>query len=230
MLYTSKGTFNHNPQDNIQQYFPLVKKIANHINSKINFILDIDDLIQAGMLGLLDALKKYQVQEKSTFEHYASIRIQGSILDEIRHNDHLSQDDRKLTSQINQLKEKNKSLGISTSNSEICKTLNISSNKLFELENLMFSFVNLESVSQELENIPNSEIESLDSKLFDKEKRLILVQEIKKLSEREQILMSLYYEENLTLKEISEVLEITEARVSQLHNQIIRTIKNNLKI
>jgi RNA polymerase sigma factor for flagellar operon FliA len=206
----------------------LVRKIAIIIHKKINFLLELDDLIQAGMLGLLDALEKYKENGNAVFETYAGIRIQGSIMDEIRKNDYLSQEDRSILKKINNFKLKNQGLNKKVTKKEIAEAIGITDKKLIEIESMEINFCSMNEsyILDEVESIPNNE--NTEKVICEKEQKQLLIKEIEKLEEREQIIMGLYYQNECSLKEISLILEISEARVSQLHNEIIKKIKSRL--
>lgn len=226
MIYTAKGKIN--TQQEISEYFPLVKKIAQYIHKKINYMMELDDLIQAGMIGLIDAISKYNSQNNATFETYATIRIKGSIIDEIRRSDYLSQEDRSALKKINEIKNQNQSNGIHNSKIDIAKEAGISLTKLAEIESLDFSFASIDSeeVRDLVDNI-STDFNVVD--LIDEKQKINLVMtEVNLLSDREKTIMGLYYQDECTLKEIAEIMNLTEARVSQIHSEIIKKIKSKV--
>lgn len=225
MIYTAKAKLQQG--EAVKQYIPLVEKIANQIYKKTQFIHCLDDLIQAGMLGLLDGLSKYQVQADTKIETYLSIRVQGSIFDEIRKGDYLSQEDRSMLKKIDEASVK--SDGTPRTYREIAEYLGIRMDDLMDAKRLSISHLSLNDEQNEYlkEIIPSNE--QVEGFLFEKEKRTALVKEIENLPEKEKLLMGLYYQEDCTLKEIGAILELTEARVSQMHSAIVKKLKENLK-
>lgn len=225
MIYTAKAKLQQG--DSVKQYMPLVEKIANQINKKTQFIHNLDDLIQAGMLGLLDGLSKYQVQNDAKIETYLSMRVQGSIFDEIRKTDYLSQEDRSMLKKIDEVSVKPD--GSPRKYVEMAEILGIKIDELMDAKRLSISHLSLNDEKNEYlkEIIPSNE--QIDIFLFEKEKRVALVKEIENLPEKEKILMGLYYQEDCTLKEIGAILDLTEARVSQIHTSIVKKLKENLK-
>lgn len=210
----------------VEQYTTLVKKIANNIHQKTNYINNLDDLIQSGMIGLLDALDKYKKVENSTIETYLSIRIQGAILDEIRKSDYLSQDDRTTIKKIDKLSY-NKD-GKKNNTSFIAKELNMEVNQIHLIKSLDVSHISLNQEENEyLSEIIESK-ENIENYICNKERATALSAKIENLPEKEKQIMGLYYQEELTLKEIAYIVNLTEARVSQIHNQIIKKLKEQL--
>lgn len=224
MIYTAKAQLQQGAA--VKQYMPLVEKIANQIYKKTQFIHNLDDLIQAGMLGLLDGLSKYQVQDDTKIETYLSVRVQGSIFDEIRKEDYLSQEDRSLLKKIDQASKKQD--GTSRSYMEIADMLDIKVNDLIQAKNLSVNHISLNDEQHEYLTETIASNEQIENSLFQKEQRTALVKEIDNLPEKEKLLMGLYYQEDCTLKEIGVILEITEARVSQMHSAIVKKLKQNL--
>lgn len=225
MIYTAKAKLQQG--EAVKQYIPLVEKIANQIYKKTQFIHDLDDLIQAGMLGLLDGLSKYQIQADTKIETYLSVRVQGSIIDEIRKDDYLSQDDRNLLKKID--KASIKPDGSPRSYLEIAELLDMRINDVMEAKKLSINHLSLNDEQHEYLAETLASNEQIENFLFKKEQRTALVKEIENLPEKEKLLMGLYYQEDCTLKEIGAILELTEARVSQLHSTIVKKLKENLK-
>lgn len=225
MIYTAKAQLKQG--EAVKQYIPLVEKIANQIYKKTQFIHNLDDLIQAGMLGLLDGLSKYQVQADTKIETYLSVRVQGSIFDEIRKEDYLSQEDRAMLKKIDQASIKPD--GSLRNCLEIAQLLDIKVNELMYAKSLSVNHLSLNDEQNEYLTETIASNEHIEKFLFKKEQRTALVEEIENLPEKEKLLMGLYYQEDCTLKEIGAIMELTEARVSQMHSAIVKKLKENLK-
>lgn len=212
----------------IKEYMPLVKKVSLSIHKKINFTVELDDLIQSGHIGLIEALKKYVPSDNAKFETYAITRIKGSILDDLRKNDHLSQDDRALYKKIEEATQsliKNKKEKPSAS--EIAENCGISIEDYFNVlnKNHVHSVISFEDTDDYLQVSAQDDVEEGVRK---KQLMKLVAKEISKLNEKEQILMQLLYVEDLDAKEAAYVMEITPARVSQMHTKILQQLKINL--
>lgn len=234
MLYGNKGTIKSSKQDLIKQHLPLVKKIAQTLNKKLHYLAELDDLIQCGLIGLLDALEKFQQTGAAQFETYASTRIYGAMVDELRKLDNLTQDDR---SQLKKIDKAMSSLetrkGSAATDIEIAKECEMSVEQYHELLQLktrstLLSKDESEEMSAYVNERP-SEAKTPEVTLEIKQIKYQIVDAIDTLPEREKILMSLYYDEEFTFKEIAGILELTEARVSQLHTQAINRLRTKMR-
>jgi len=228
MVYSMKEQINYTAL--VQQYMPLVKKIASSIYKRINFAVELDDLVQSGSIGLMDSLHKYVATDRAKFETYASTKIRGSILDQLRKDDHLSQEDRQLYKLID-TEEKNlfKKTNIKPTDKEVADSCGISLDEYFKVlnRNYVNFLVSIEENEDAYEIKDNAETPDA---IFQKKDLIKKVAEkISLLSEREQILMQLLYVEDLDAKEAAYVMELTPARVSQIHSQAIKTLKELLK-
>lgn len=222
-------------EEEIIKYLPLVERVVNRISIKTTEY-EQGDLFNIGVIGLMDALRKYDPKKKVPFEGYAAIRIKGAILDEVRKHAKISRYKMANVNQYYQAKQTlEQELKREATDTEICEKLAISSQQLSEiyeslhylasvsLEDTLFS--DKEDGATVKDMIQDTNAMTGETVLLENEQRTLLSQSIKKLPEREQIILSLYYKEELTLKEISEVLEISIARVSQLHGKIIGKLK-----
>lgn len=225
----------------LAQHIPLVKKIAHQLKAKLPPSVEVDDLVQAGMMGLLDAMQKYADDQGAQFETYASQRIRGAMIDELRANDWLPRSVRhnakKIEDAVLALVQK---LQRQPQEAEVAAYLNMS---LIEYQTLLgdcggtqllfyedFSGEDGESSDHFLDS--QIELSGEDNPLqvlLDSGFNEALIDVIKALPERDQLLMSLYYDEELNLKEIGAVLGVSESRVSQLHSQTIIKIRTMLK-
>ncbi len=213
----------------VEQYMPLVKKIASSIYKKINFAVDLDDLIQSGSIGLMDSLHKYIATDKAKFETYASTKIRGSILDQLRKDDHLSQEDRQLYRSI---EEETKKLFLKTNvkptDKEVAAACGISMDEYFKVlnRNYVNYFISFEE-NEEVYEVKD-DAETPDAIIQKRDLIKKVASKISLLSEREQILMQLLYVEDLDAKEAAYVMDLTPARVSQIHSQAIKSLKELL--
>jgi RNA polymerase sigma factor for flagellar operon FliA len=221
----------------ILEYSGLVKNIAQRIKFKLPAYVELNDLVQAGMIGLIDAALKFKEGE-AQFSTYAAQRIKGSILDELRSSDWLPRNARKLNKDIDRatLKLKQNLLRMPT-DSEIAKELgmNLSAFHQETVDSVDFQFLCLDLPSNGDSN------ESLKNSLFDNQAENALDHlisqrfsralhtAIQQLSEREQLFMSLYYERDLNLKEIAVQMQVSEARASQIHSQIVVRLRAAMK-
>jgi RNA polymerase sigma factor for flagellar operon FliA len=220
----------------IAKHAPLVKRIAHHLMARLPSSVVLDDLIQAGMLGLLEAAKKYEPSKGASFETYAGIRIRGSMMDEVRRGDwvprSVHRNARKIAEAIKVVEGRT---GRDASDEEVAAELNMTldeyfaclkdsnSGKLFSLEELTEQG---DSSIQEIESaaIKDRPSEAVTLQSFQKR----LADEIERLPERERLVLSLYYEEELNLKEIGMVLEVSESRISQIHSQATMRLRSRL--
>jgi RNA polymerase sigma factor FliA len=234
-LYTAKGEVARDRQ--VLEYAPLVKRIAYHMMAKVPPSVRLDDLIQAGMIGLLDALNRYEEAQGAQFETYAAQRIRGAMLDELREADTLPRgvrrNMRRIEAAVSALEQR---FGRAPGEQEVADALNVS---LADYQNMLqeargYQLLYYEDLSDEddddfLErNCADHRPTPLES-LADARLRAALIQAIADLPEREKLLMSLYYERELNLREIGEVLGVTESRVCQLHSQAIARLRSRLK-
>lgn len=217
----------------VEQHAPLVKKIALHLMARLPDSVQLDDLIQAGMVGLLEAAAKYQSDRGASFETYAGIRIRGAIVDEIRKGDwvprSVHRNARRVAAAIKAVEDREgreaqdqevaDEMGISLSEYHACLS-DASSGRLFSLDEL-----------NESGELPIQEQEASDNPLDDVAGaafRQNLATAIGDLPEREKLVLSLYYQEELNLKEIGAVLGVSESRVSQIHSQAAMRLRGRL--
>ncbi|KRM96854.1 DNA-directed RNA polymerase sigma subunit D [Liquorilactobacillus aquaticus DSM 21051] len=226
-------------EDEVLKYLPLVERVANRISIK-STEYEYGDLYNIGVIGLIDALRKFDVTKKVPFESYAMIRIKGAIIDEIRKHSKISRYKMTIVNQFYKAKQElEQKLKREVTDSEICKEMNIDAAQLgniydsihylasISLEDTLFSHAD-EGISLQ-DMIQDTLAENGEETLLQEERKQALISSIKKLSEREQLVLSLYYEEEATLKEIAAILDISIARVSQIHGKIIIKLKNLIK-
>lgn len=234
-MYTAKGRLDHNAM--LQQYSPLVRRLAHQMIAKLPANVEIDDLIQVGMIGLNDALSRYDAGQGVQFETFATQRIRGAMLDELRGADWMSRGTRKqqrmIEAAVHKLEQR---LGRPPQESEIAREMGITLAEYQDLLNKVrgTQLVYLEDMGGSDEDdyldrhVADTEADPLRM-LNDQRLRRALVEAIKTLPEREQYVMSMYYEQDMNLKEIAAVLGVTESRVCQLHSQSIARLRVKLR-
>jgi RNA polymerase sigma factor FliA len=235
-MYTAKGQLDVNTM--LKQYSPLVRRLAHQMIAKLPANVEIDDLIQVGMIGLTDALSRFDPGQGVQFETFATQRIRGAMLDELRGNDYLSRGTRKqqrsIEAAVHRLQQ---SLGRAPAESEIAREMGVS---LVEYQELLGKVRGTQLVYLEDMAGDDGDADYLDrhvaddamnplAQLQDHRMRGALVEAIKHLPEREQYVMSMYYEHDMNLKEIAAVLKVTESRVCQLHSQSIARLRVKLR-
>lgn len=218
----------------VQKYSSLVKKTASHLLTKLLPSVQIDDLIQVGMIGLLEAYRNYDEKKGASFETYAGIRIHGSMLDEVRKNDWVPRSVDKNSKLISETIRKVENLiGKNPTHRDIAKALNISLGKYHKLlQNSLkvriFGFDDVGDISCMVDNERHPLANPLD-KIQDNELKKHLSKCINTLEPRERLVILLYYDEELNLKEIGEVLNLTESRVSQICRHATRELQSKIK-
>ena len=236
-MYTAKGQLDRNAL--IRQYQPLVRKLAHHMMAKLPANVQVDDLIQVGLMGLSEALTRFEATQGVQFETFATQRIRGAMLDELRENDWVSRGVRKSQKDIEvSMRRLEHRLGRSPLESEIAADLGMS---LPDYQSLLGKVKGTQLVYlEDMNHNPDDEDSFLDRHVGDSEAdplnmlsdhrmRQALVAAIKNLPEREQHIMSMYYEEDMNLKEIAAVLDVTESRICQLHSQSIARLRAKMR-
>ena len=221
--------------DLIEQHGLLVKRIAYHLMTRLPPSVQVDDLIQSGMIGLLEASKNYDPSQGASFETYAGIRIRGSMLDEIRKGDwaprSLHRKVRELTKAVSEVEGKT---GRDAKDTEVAEHMEISLDEYYQIlqhasGHRMFSFEDLvtgeEGFSESLVENSISPPEEVERDKF----KEALTKAISTLPDRERLVMSLYYEEELNLRETGEVLGVSESRVCQIHSQALVRLKSRMQ-
>lgn len=235
-MYTAQGTLSRDAQ--LQHYVPMVKRLAHHLLGKLPANVEFDDMFQAGMIGLMDAIARYEEGLGTQFETYANQRIRGSMLDELRNNDWLPRSVRKnqraIQSAMSKLEQR---LGRAATESEIAREMNISLDRYQELlqdakGSQLFYFDDYNGdddngnyLDRHVADTGNDPAAALNDKRF----RAQLVRHIDGLPEREKQLMGLYYEQELNFREIAAVMGVTESRICQLHTQAVTRLRAKLK-
>ncbi|WP_290793752.1 RNA polymerase sigma factor FliA [Halomonas sp.] len=231
-MYTAKGKIVQN--ELLTQYLPLVRRQALALQVRLPASIELDDLVQAGTVGLLEALGRYDAAQGASFATFASQRIRGAMLDELRSRDWLPRSVRRNARAVDEgVRRLEQRLGRPAEEHEIAAELamdladyrqllsDTNSGQLLPFEELV-----AEGHEQGLENPQRS---TPFAELVDHEQRERLVAAIAALPEREKLLMALYYQEELNLKEIGAVLGVSESRVCQLHSQAVSRLRARLR-
>jgi len=222
---------------NVEDYAQLVKRIAHHMIARMPPCVQVDDLIQAGMIGLLEAAKKYDASKGASFETYAGIRIRGAIVDEMRRGDwvprSVHRNGRSIAEAIASVEART---GGDAGDQEVAEELGLS---LEDYHNMLQDSVSCRLFSfEETYDEDNSTLEEneLSRPLLNPQDGIeqdalkhSLVQAINHLPERERLVLALYYDEELNLKEIGEIIGVSESRVSQIHSQAALRLRANLE-
>ncbi len=235
-----KAAHKHKRDDLIMKYAPLVKNIVGRLAAKLPIdSADKEDLVNVGVMGLMSALDKYDKSRNVQFETYASFRIRGAVLDELRAKDWVPRatrsKDNKIEGAMNALK---RNLGRAPSEGEIAGHLGISLNDYFKLldEARCVSMISTEDLPPDyLEKYSREDVLEQISEgnplnmLVDMEFKDKLKQAIDQLPPKEKLVLSLYYYEELTMKETGRVMDLTESRVCQLHAQAVLRLRGMVK-
>ena len=221
----------------ILEYLPIVKIVAGRLAVRFHGHVEMDDLVSYGIFGLIDAIDKFDHDKGVKFETYASLRIRGSIIDNIRRLDWvpraLRQDSKKLDAVYSELES---SLGREPKDEEVAAKLGVSVDEVHEMikKSQLVSFISLDDFTEQSHehkravSIADGDHNEPESELLKSEAGEMIASAIEKLTEKERIVVTLYYYEELTLKEISKILKVTESRVSQIHSKAIFKLKNRL--
>jgi len=244
MEQQTRTFIDRNHKDFVATYEPLVKRIAFHLLNKLPPSVQVDDLIQSGMIGLLEAAGKYDESHGASFETYAGIRIRGSMLDEIRKCDwtprSVHRKSREISEKVQQLANRSdsavseetvaKELGMTLREYHAAKADSTCA-KVHSLDELSeFGDVRRSSEPSRLTNQKNQmnmgPSESVDGVMFEE----ALSEAMTKLPERERLIMALYYDEEMNLKEIGSILGVSESRICQIQGQAAKRLRANLMV
>ena len=230
-----------NREEVIIQYSPMIKYVANRIAMRLPPHIEVDDLISVGVLGLMDAITKYDSSRGAKFKTYAEFRVRGAILDELRSMDWVPRSIRQKASKVDKVvqglqaklrrtpedEEVAKEMGLSLD--QFHETLNeTKSIPIFSLEDLGIAKESgdqqslLDCLAGKADADPQTQVRLVELKE-------IIAKAIDTLPEKERLMVSLYYYEELTMKEIGAVLDITESRVSQIHSKAVYRLRTKLK-
>jgi RNA polymerase sigma factor for flagellar operon FliA len=236
-VYNARGTLERQG-DYVKRYASLVRRIAHQMIAKLPANVELVDMIQAGMMGLMDAVGRFEESQGTQFEVYAASRIRGAMLDELRAGDWLPRSARKSQRDIeNAIHRLEQRLKRAPAEAEIASELKLSLRDYQELLNeargaQLVYFDDLGGSNDDedyLERHVADKGGDPSEILRDKRFRGALVAAIEQLPEREKLLMSLYYEQDMNLREIGAVMGVTESRVCQLHSQAVSRLRSKLK-
>jgi RNA polymerase sigma factor for flagellar operon FliA len=223
----------------VMKYIPLVKYIASRVIVGKSRYIEYEDLVSYGMLGLMDAINKFDESKGMKFSSYASIRVKGAMIDELRKNSPISKGAMDKLNKYNEVMENlQKKLLREPNVEEIAKDLNMTLEEVSEIEGYInyISVVSLEDMifSEDDEmplmgTIKDNNSPSPEKMLEEKEQLEYLAKALENMNEKDRTVLSLYYYEGLTLKEIGKVLEVSESRVCQLHSRAIVHLRKELK-
>lgn len=234
---------NHDPKIRDQiilKYAPYVKYIANRVAMGLPPNVDVEDLYGYGIFGLMDAIEKFEPQRKIQFKTYAQTRVRGAILDELRKMDWTPRSVRQKARQLEKAYiQLENTLGRAASDEEVAGYMKISLEELYEwykdtrgsfllsLDDLLYSEDDGVTVG---DSVPASEADNPQIQIEQKELKQMLVKAINGLAEREKLVLTLYYYEEMTLKEIGAILNVSDSRVSQLHTKAILKLRAKLSV
>lgn len=222
----------------ILEYAPLVKVVAGRLSMYLGYNVEYEDLVSYGIFGLIDAIDKFDCFKEVKFETYASLRIRGAILDQIRKMDWIPRTIRQKQKKIETvIREIEQETGHGASDEEIAEKLGISGEEYLEWQTQMkiTGLVSLNEymeqgsdVSQDYSRHTTSRFESPEERVEKQELTKVLGEALELLTDKEKKVITLYYYEELTLKEISSILEVSESRVSQLHTRALQKMKTKM--
>ena len=220
----------------IIEYAPLVKLVAGRLSMYLGYNVEYDDLVSYGIFGLIDAIDKFDLEKEVKFETYASLRIRGTILDQIRKMDWIPRTVRQKQKKIDEaIKQVEMRTGKTALDEEIAAELGVSDDELLNWQSQLkvTNIISLnEYVDQGVEPVmdakKNSHFVQPEEKVQEEELKQKLAESLDVLTEKERKVILLYYYEDLTLKEISNILEVSESRISQLHTKALLKMRKKL--
>jgi RNA polymerase sigma factor for flagellar operon FliA len=223
----------------ITEYLPYVNRIVNRIAVHLPPTVEIDDLVNVGIIGLIQAIERYDPTRDNKFITYAVFRIKGAVLSELRSRDFLGRTTRRKIRDLEKayLKLEQK-LGREVNDEEVAKEMNMDLEQFYQVKRMSsISFISFEEIGYSTKEEKDSILDSLVKGDRDDALSLTTMKEIKasiaaaieKLPEKERLVISMYYSDELTMKEIGKVLGITESRVSQIHSQAIIHLRAKLR-
>ena len=229
----TKATPNYDEM--MTEYAPFVKRIAYHMISRLPSNVLLDDMVQAGMIGLFEAIKGYDMSKGASFETYSRIRIQGAMIDEVRRGDwtprSVYKKSRELSDAIQQIEREQ---GRDAKDNEVAELLDLNMDEYYGMVKFaagcqLLSYEDIVSTGVCQSELSTGNTHDPYEKLQEKDFKIGLAEKIDTLPEREKLVMSLYYDDEFNLREIGEILGITEGRVCQLHGQALLRLKARMK-
>mgnify|MGYP004592132237 FL=1 len=220
----------------ILEYAPLVKVVAGRLSMYLGYSVEYDDMVSYGVFGLIDAIDKFDMTKEVKFETYASLRIRGAILDQIRKMDWIPRTIRQRQKQIDSvMKDIEQRTGREATDEEVAEGLGISCDEVLEWQSQLKAnnVISLNEYVEQGSDIssdknPTGSYEMPEAVVEKSELKEMLEEALELLTEKEKKVVLLYYYEDLTLKEISRVLEVSESRISQLHTKALQKMKTKM--
>lgn len=223
----------------IAEYLPYVNRIVNRIATHLPPTVEVGDLINVGIIGLIQAIERYDPSRDNKFMTYAVFRIKGAVLSELRSRDFLGRTTRKKIRSLEKACMKlEQQLGREASDEEVAEEMEMDLEQLYQVKRMSsISFVSFEELGYTardekegfLNSLVNSDGDDALSLTTIKEVKSTLARHIEQLPEKERLVVSMYYNDEMTMKEIGMVLEITESRVSQIHSQAVLRLRGKLR-
>ena len=222
----------------IIEYAQLVKLVAGRLSMYLGHNVEYDDLVSYGIFGLIDAIDKFDLEKNVKFETYASLRIRGAILDQIRKMDWIPRSVRQRQRKIDEaMKQIEMRTGKTASDEELAKQLGLTDEELCSWQTHL-KVTNVVSLNEFEENGPEPMIDSAHPVRFSQPEEVVEEEELKEklaeslelLTEKERRVIELYYYEDMTLKEISKILEVSESRISQLHTKALNKMRKKMGV
>lgn len=233
--------YQKNPSPDIREkiiieYAPLVRVVAGRLSMYLGYNVEYDDLVSYGVFGLIDAIDKFDIGKEVKFETYASLRIRGSILDQIRKMDWIPRTVRQKQKKIDEaIRNVESKTGKNAKDEDIAKELGVSQSELLTWQTQL-KITNVVSLNEYVEQGTeptmdakcNSQFTQPEDAIQQEELKQVLERALEQLTEKEKKVILLYYYEDLTLKEISNILEVSESRISQLHTKALGKMKKEM--
>lgn len=231
-----RSAYTQNQKDQlVQRHYPLVKRIAHHLIKRLPSEVMLDDLLQSGLLGLLEAAANFDISKGASFETFAGIRIRGAMLDEVRRNNwvprSVHRNSRMITDAIHQIEQK---VERDATDSEVAEVLNITVEEYRQMlqdahSGQMLDFDELGALAEQISNSFEEKTDNPYEGLQRQGLRDSLAKALASLPERECLILSLYYVDELNLKEIGEVLDVSESRISQINSQAMLRLQARMR-
>jgi len=216
------------------EFYPMVRQVAFRLARRLPRYVDVDDLVNIGMIGLIDAVDRFEPDRATSFSAYARIRVQGAIVDEMRKNDWVPRSVRDRAANLDAAKRAlTKKLGDAPTTEQMAEYLNITPERVLELMRTadIRSLVSTEDGNED-EGTVGEQLTDTDQDLDQEISRRLVGEKIRhvlhELPERERMIVEMYYYRDLTFKEIAGILGVTESRISQLHSRMKRRLKGSL--
>lgn len=222
--------------DDWPSYFSLVKKIACSLKSKLPQTVRLEDLVQAGMVGLLESMKSFNIEKGASFSTYAGIRIKGAMIDELRKGDWAPRSTHRNARQVYKVIELlENEMGKKPKDIEVCQCLGVSleeyhhiiqdidATKMAEMDNVSLHLYDVDAgydLNSKLQT-PFESVQQMDC-------RQKLEKYVQQLTKKERLVIALYYQEDKNLREIADIIGVTESRISQIHSQAVYQLKNSM--